>query len=260
MWHLNSVHINFSLNPFPASMASVMDPIWFTWPHVNLKYNWTSNCQSHYFNEWKLSTFCVIFPCLQQERIASSDFQGLHSSEELFRTCHLCLFYRWIFIHVFHTLSKRTFLQLWYELHCSTTNTQVTFHSVISIHFSWFFSTKQCCHSGPTKDHKEPSWLEWGWSPANHRPQSGPFDPPETSMVRTNSSAARSFANACWCHDDIYKYAWIPYVEREWMRCIFCNSFSLIFPSCWMFNVCLRLPLIIDRLIAFSLPSACSFK
>lgn len=108
---------------------------------------------------------------------------------------------------------------------CSTTNTQVTFHSVISIHFSWFFSTKQCFIAGPQR----PSWLEWGWSPANHRPQSGPFDPPET-MVRTNSSAARSFANACWCHDDIYKYAWIPYVEREWMRCICCNFIFIDFP------------------------------
>ena len=150
MWHFNSVHINFSLNPFPASMASVMDPIWFTWPHVNLKYNWTSNCQSHYFNEWKLSTFCVIFPCLQQERIASSDFQGLHSSEELFRTCHLCLFYRWIFIHVFHTLSKRTFLQLWYEIHC-VPHAQVTFHSVISIHFSCFFPQNNAVIAGPQR-------------------------------------------------------------------------------------------------------------
>ena len=136
---------------------------------------------------------------------------------------------------------------------CSTTNTQVTFHSVISIHFSWFFSTKQCFIAGPQR----PSWLEWGWSPANHRPQSGPSDPPETSMVRTNSSAARSFANACWCHDEIYNYAWIGYIEREWMRPIFCNSFPLIFPSYLCF--CLLLPVILVLFDDISIPSAFEF-
>ena len=90
----------------------------------------------------------------------------------------------------------------------------MNFHSVISMHFSAvsFLYTK-CLNDGFISGPR-PSWLEWGWSPANHRPQSGPFDLPET-MVRTNSSAAqllvffyvflssvRQFI-VWWCHDDI---------------------------------------------------------
>lgn len=98
--------------------------------------------------------FCVIFPCLQQERIASSDFQGLHSSEELFKMCHLCLFYRWLlYMYSIHWQSQKNIPTIMVRITLRTTcSSDFSFCHVYSflMIFSYFFH-KTMLHSGPTK-------------------------------------------------------------------------------------------------------------
>ncbi len=153
-----------------------------------------TTCQPEHAWTSKSSTFWVIFPCLQQERIASSDFQGLKKAAMNFSRCviYVCFTGDFDTCIPYNVKKKQQSHHYNYILFNFRTmqNTQVNINSVISMHFSAvsFLYTK--CLNDDFVSGSRPSWLEWGWSPANHRPQSGPFDLPET-MVRTNSSAAQ---------------------------------------------------------------------
>jgi len=106
MWHLNSVHINSSLNPFPASMASVMDPIWFTWPHVNLKITEPRKSIHNWFlNEWKLSTFLCDLPMPSARAHCKLRLPRPAQQRGIIQDVSSMFVLQVIVIHVFHTLT-----------------------------------------------------------------------------------------------------------------------------------------------------------